>query len=129
MKPFTKISQNFILKKLFFNWINSLIPHNSSGHALSSSLFIFPYAMMEMMFPYAMMEMTYLGSTEFSNYETNWLHTNKGGTKSGATTPRVLKISREMVVAPVYPICTLVYSKYPNTVTSSTYLENGGKPL
>ncbi|KAF3452205.1 hypothetical protein FNV43_RR08303 [Rhamnella rubrinervis] len=38
------------------NWINSLILHNSSGHAFSSLLSIFPYAMMEM---------EYLGSAEF----------------------------------------------------------------
>ena len=69
-------------KQECLNWINSLIFHNSSGHAFSSLLSIFPYAMMEM---------EYLGSAEFSNYGTNCFHT--GGTTSGATTPTVWKIS------------------------------------
>ena len=100
------------------NWINSLILHNSSGHAFSSLLFIFLYAMMEM---------EYLGSAEFSNYGTNWFRT--GGTRSGATTLTVWKISREGVLAPVSPICTQVYSKYPNGVRPSTIWEKGGKSL
>jgi hypothetical protein len=61
------------------------------------------------------MEMEYWGSAEFSNYGTNWFQT--GGTKSGATTPTVWKISLEKVLAPVYPICTLVYSKYSCGIT------------
>jgi len=32
-------------------------------------------------------------------------------------------LSREKVLAPVYPICTLVYSKYPNGVRLSTSWE------
>ena len=109
---------SFFLDQSCLNWINSLISHNSSGHAFSSLLFIFPYAMMEM---------EYLGSAEFSNYGTNWFHT--GGTTSSARTPTVWKISREKVLAPVYPICTQVYSKYPNGVRPSTYWEKGGKSL
>lgn len=112
---------SFCLEGIIFS--QSIMPqldnsHNSSGHAFSSLLSIFPYAMMEM---------EYLGSAEFSNYGTNWFHT--GRTTSEATTPRVLKISWEKVLAPVYPICTPVYSKYPNGVTPSTYWEKGGKAL
>ena len=105
-------------KKECLNWINWLISHNSSGHAFSSWLSIFPYAMMEM---------EYLGSVEFSNYGTNWFHT--GGRTYGARTPTVWKISWEKVLAPVYPICTLVSKKYPNGVRPSTYWEKGGKSL
>ena len=48
--------ESFFLNQECLNWINSLISHNSSGHAFSSLLSIFPYAMMEM---------EYLGSAEF----------------------------------------------------------------
>jgi hypothetical protein len=61
--------------------------------------------------------MEYLGSTEFPNDGSNWFHTNKGG--SPATTPTVWKRFREEVLAPVYPICTPAYSKYPSGVTST----------
>jgi hypothetical protein len=78
--PLIKKEKNINQKCL--NWINSLILHNFSGHAFSSLLSIFQYAMMEM---------EYSGSAEFSNYETNCFHT--GGTRSGARTPTVWKIS------------------------------------
>ncbi|PKU60705.1 hypothetical protein MA16_Dca029143 [Dendrobium catenatum] len=74
-----------------------------------------------------MMEMEYLGSAEFSNYGTNCFRT--GGTRSGATTLTVWKISREKVLAPVSPICTPVSSKYPNGVRPSTYWEKGYESL
>ena len=48
--------ESFFLNQECLNWINSLISHNSSGHAFSSLLSILPYAMMEM---------EYLGSAEF----------------------------------------------------------------
>nr|QHR86539.1 putative ATPase subunit 8 [Picea sitchensis] len=64
--------------------------------------------------------MEYLRSTEFSNYGTNWFHTDKGGGKTSGATTR-WKRFREEVEAPVYPICTPVSSKYPNGVTPSTY--------
>ncbi|GAU48482.1 hypothetical protein TSUD_291670 [Trifolium subterraneum] len=48
--------ESLFLNQSCLNWINSLISHNSSGHAFSSLLSIFPYAMMEM---------EYLGSAEF----------------------------------------------------------------
>eukprot|EP01018_Ginkgo_biloba_P022330 Gb_26272 [translate_table: standard] len=38
--------------------------------------------------------MEYLGSAEFPNHGTNWFHTDKGGTTSGATTPTVLDRAR-----------------------------------
>lgn len=74
-----------------------------------------------------MMEMEYLESAEFSNYGTNWFRT--GGTRSGATTLTVWKISREKVLASVSPICIQVYSKYPNGVRPSTFWEKGEKEL
>ena len=48
--------ESFFLNQECLNWINSLTSHNSSSHAFSSLLSIFPYAMMEM---------EYLGSAEF----------------------------------------------------------------
>jgi hypothetical protein len=71
--------------------------------------------------------MEYLGSAEFSNYGTNWFHTNKGGCP--ATTPTVWKRFWEEVLAPVYPICTLVYSKYLSGVTPPTYWGGRRKSL
>ena len=117
------LTWSHFLSGAFFNQeclssINSPILHNSSGYAFSSLLFIFLYAMMEM---------EYLGSAEFSNYGTNWFRT--GGRRSRARTFRVWKNYREKVFTPVSPICTQVYSKYPNGVRPSTIWEKGGKSL
>ena len=48
--------ESFFLNQESLNWMNSLISHNSSGHAFSS---------LPSIFPYAMTEMEYLGSEEF----------------------------------------------------------------
>jgi len=69
--------------------------------------------------------MEYLELAEFSNYGTNCFRT--GGTRSGARTLIIWKISREKVLAPVSHICTPVYPKYPNG--PSTIWEKGGKSL
>lgn len=105
------LSWGFYLKskEKCLNLINWLISHNSSGYAFSSLLFIFFFWIIIM---------EYLELAEFSNYGTNCFRT--GGTRSGARTLRIWKISREKVLAPVSHICTPVYPKYPNGVRPST---------
>jgi len=96
---------------------NSLISHNSSGHAFSSLLL------------YSHMQWWRWSTWDQQNSKLRNQLVSHRENNMRSNDPKSLEDIWEKVLAPGYPICTPVYSKYPNGVTPSTYWEKGGKSL